>query len=380
MDALTLLIILALVILAAAFPLLLRKRHRRIDRHDREVKALNAILAGDQAGALRELREVARQDTGNIAVYIQVGDLCRQMGDAETAVRIHQDVLDREGISSRVRFEVHQHLARDFEALGRFQSALEHAQEMLKEERKNVWALKAVHRYYTQLQQWDAAIKAYQREIAVTREPRESLPALYKTQEALSVLTADKRSQAISLFKQAIKLSNACAEPYYHLGRIFQEDKNLKHAIDYFSTFAELDPSAGSLIYQEIEKMYFELGQFDQVEQFYKRLHKRQPENLDALLGLANYYERKGENREALNLLEDAENGSSENLSFVLGRLRLLEKLGREDELKRSINRFIEQDRRKRILTCPFCGHVSSEPRYLCPKCGNIRDDSNASA
>lgn len=267
----------------------------------------------------------------------------------------------------------HERLATDFEALKQFNHAAKHAGSMLKIDKKNLWALRALHRYDVQRGNWNSAIKSFQKEQAGGGNANPLLPAIYKTQEAIQARTAGKLEDAITLLKQAIKLNSKCAAPYYHLGKIRQEEGNYKHAIDFYTTFVELDPTSGSIVFAEIEKMYFELGQFEQVEQFYKRLNKRQPDNLEVIIGLANYFERKGEYRDALTLLDEVKNPDYNNLSFILGHLHLLDKLGHKDTLKSTIDDFINSDRQKRILTCPSCGRISDEPSYICDKCGWVK-------
>lgn len=371
MDLVTLVfIVLFLAIIAVLIRFLFFTGKHKASSHDLEIKALNYMLKGEKEQALKLLKEIGHQDTSNLGVYLQVGDLNRQLGNADAAVRVHQDVLNRHNISQDITMMAHERLAKDYEALGQYEKAEKHAEAMLKEDKKNLWALQALHRLAVKSKKWNSAIKAFQKENASGGSADPLLPAIYKTQEAIDVKNAGNIAEAITLLKQASKLNNKCAAPYYHLGKIKQEENNYKHAIDFFTTFVELDPTAGSYVFSEIEKMYFELGQFEQVEQFYQRLHKKQPENLEVVIGLAAYFERKGEYRDALSLLEDVKDPDFTNLSYILKRLNILEKLGHKDALKQAVDEFVSSDRRSRILTCPECGNVSDEPSYICGKCG----------
>ena len=374
MDLITLLV---LVLILAVIGVLIRyfffSQPKKIGARGAEIKALNHILAGEQKQALQQLSEIARNDTSNHGAFLQVGDLYRQLGNAEQAIIVHEDVLNRQGINQDFLLMALERLARDHEALKQYPQAVQYAEAILKIKKKDLWALKALHRYAVKQAKWADAIKTFQKENAAGGKADPLLPAIYKTQEALQLKNAGKSSEAISLLKHAIKLNSKCAAPYYHLGIIRQEEGNFKHAIDFLTSFVELDPTAGSIVFAEIEKMYFELGQFDQVEQFYQRLHKKQPDNLEVVIGLANYFERKGEYRDALSLLEDIKEPDYSNLSFVLGQLNMLEKLGHKDMLKTTIENFIASDRQKRILTCPDCGNISDEPRYICDKCGWVK-------
>lgn len=374
MDTTSVLLLLGFVILLGiTVRMIFFTRTKNTTRHDMEIQALNSILADDKEKALQLLKEIARTDTANTGAYLQVGDLYRQLGNPEAAIRVHQDILERDDVTREMKLMAHERLAMDYEALKQYPQAVNHAEAILKFDKKNLWALQALHRYTVQLADWDAAIKAFQKEKAAGGRVDPLLPAIYKTEDALKAKASGNLSSAVSQLKQAIKLNSKCPAPYYHLGRIRQEEGNYKHAIDFYTTFVELDPTAGSIVFSDIEKMYFELGQFEQVEIFYQRLHQKQPKNLEVIIGLANYFERKGEVRDALSLLEEVKAPDHGNLSFVLGHLHLLEKLGHKDALKSAIETFIISDRQKRILTCPTCGHIGSEPSYICGKCGTAR-------
>ena len=374
MDLITLLFI---VLILAVAGLLVRyfffSQPKKIGARGAEIKALNHILAGEKKQALDQLSEIAHNDTSNHGAFLQVGDLYRQLGNPAQAIMVHEDVLNRQGISQDFLLMAHERLAKDHEALKQYPQAVHHAEAILGMKKKNLWALKALHRYAVKQGKWADAIKAFQKENAAGGKANPLLPAIYKTQEALQQKQAGKKAEAITLLKHAIKLNSKCAAPYYHLGKIRQDEGNYKHAIDFLTSFVELDPTAGSIVFAEIEKMYFELGQFEQVEQFYQRLHKKQPDNLEVVIGLANYFERKGEFRDALTLIEDIKEPDYSNLSFIFGHINMLEKLGHKDTLKSTIEDFIASDRQKRILTCPDCGHVSDEPRYICDKCGWVK-------
>lgn len=374
MDLITLLfIVLFLAIVGMLVRYFFFSQPKKIGARGAEIKALNHILAGEKKQALQQLLEIARNDTSNHGAFLQVGDLYRQLGNAEQAIVVHEDVLNRQGLSQDFLLMAHERLAKDYETSNKYPQAVQHAEAILKVKKKDLWALKALHRYAVKQAKWAEAIKAFQKENAAGGKADPQLPAIYKTEEALQLKQAGKTSDAVTLLKQAIKLNSKCAAPFYHLGKIRQEEGNFKHAIDFLTSFVELDPTAGSIVFAEIEKMYFELGQFEQVEQFYHRLHQKQPDNLEVVIGLANYFERKGEFRDALSLLEDIKEPDYSNLSFILGQLKILEKLGHKDMLKTTIDGFIRSDRQKRILTCTDCGNISDEPRYICDKCGWVK-------
>lgn len=349
-----------------------RKKVSQMTTHDLEIRGLNLLLQERPEEALSVFLDIAKRDTGNVRAYMQVADLYRELGSPRKSIDIHDDLLHRPGMSDQFRTMIYQSLAEDHEALEQYEKALEFARLVLKINKKDLWALKAKHKYYKALKNWPKAINAFERLKSVKPELDERIPALYKVEEALEKQASGDSAEAISLLKQAIKMGKPVPAAYFHLGKINQTSGHLKHAIDYYTTFAELDPELGSLVFPEIEKMYFELGQFDSVEQFYSRLRSKQPDSIDVAVGLASHLERKGELEDALSIIDESLNLKPESHRLSLIRLNLLNKLGKTDASQKQIQTMLAAEYRKNNLTCKHCGYSAEYPIYLCPGCGNL--------
>lgn len=352
-----------------------RKSGTRMTSHDLEIKGLNLLLQKRPQEALGVFLDLARKDTNNLRVYMQVADIYRELGTPRKSIDIHEDLLNRPGISDQFRMMIYQSLAEDYEALKQYEKALDYARSVLKINKRDPWAIQAKHDYHRAAGNWAKAIRAFDRLKSIKPDLDERIPVLYKVQEALEKLSAGDTSEATSLLKQAIKMGKPVPAAYYHLGQISQKSGQLKHAIDYYTTFAELEPELGSLVFPEIEKMYFELRQFDSVEQFYIRLRKRQPESVDIAVGLASHLERKGELQEALSTVDEAQVHKPDSRRLSLIRVSLLNKMGRSDAADDQVQRMLTAEYRKNKLTCKFCGHKADYPIYLCPECGKITFD-----
>lgn len=343
--------------------------------HDLEIQGLNLLLQNRPQEALAVFLDLARRDTNNLRVYMQVADIYRELGTPRKSIDIHEDLLNRPGISDQFRMMIFQSLAEDYEALGQYEKALDYARSVLKINKRDPWAIQAKHDYHRAAGNWAKAIRAFDRLKNIKPDMDDRIPVLYKVEEALEKLKAGEISDATSLLKQAIKMGKPVPAAYYHLGQISQKSSQLKNAIDYYTTFAELEPELGSLVYPEIEKMYFELNQFDSVEQFYTRLRKKQPESVDIAVGLASHLERKGELQEALSIVDEAQVHKPDSRRLSLIRVSLLNKMGRADAADAQVQRMLTAEYRKNKLTCKFCGFNADYPIYLCPKCGKFTFD-----
>ena len=348
------------------------KKATRMNTHDLEIKGLNLLLQDQPKEALDVFLDLARSDTSNLRAYMQVADLYRELGSPRKSIDIHEDLLQRTGVSDQFRVMIYQSLAEDYVALKQYDKALDYARSVLKINKKDPWAIQAKHDYHRAAKHWAKAVYAFEKLKTIKPDLDDRIPAYYKVEEALEKLRGGDRSEATSLLKQAIKMGKPVPSAYYHLGKISQESGHLKHAIDYYTTFAELDPELGSLVFPEIEKMYFELGQFDSVEQFYNRLRSKQPDSIDVAVGLASHLERKGELQEALTIVDDALLHNPESNRLSLMHLNLLNKLGKKDAAQDQIQTMINTEYRKNILTCKHCGFSADYPIYLCPQCGEL--------
>ncbi len=119
--------------------------------------ALNAMVRGDTRTALSHLRDVVKQDTNHIDAYLQMGDILREEGNAEAAIKIHQSLTVRPNLSNEIKREIHKSLALDFEQVNQFAKARREAELVLKLDKKNLWANKFLLTIFEQQREWDKA-------------------------------------------------------------------------------------------------------------------------------------------------------------------------------------------------------------------------------
>ena len=82
--------------------------------------ALNAMVRGDSRTALNNLRHVVKQDTNHIDAYLQMGDILREEGNAQAAIKIHQSLTVRPNLDNDVKIDIHRSLALDLLSFDNF--------------------------------------------------------------------------------------------------------------------------------------------------------------------------------------------------------------------------------------------------------------------
>jgi lipopolysaccharide biosynthesis regulator YciM len=109
MDPITIIIVIAIIVVATAMIFLLRSK-KLVNTDLLYSDALNAILKGNNADAINILKQVVGQDSDNMNAYLQLGNLLRSTNPKQAA-KIHQSLTVRPKLSKLISKEIHQALA-----------------------------------------------------------------------------------------------------------------------------------------------------------------------------------------------------------------------------------------------------------------------------
>ena len=98
------------------------------------------LVRGDSENAIRLLRDVVKQDTNHLDAYLQLGDILRQEGNSQNAIKIHQSLTVRPGLDEKLQIQIHQSLAKDYLSLNETYLAKKEAEMILDIDKKESWA------------------------------------------------------------------------------------------------------------------------------------------------------------------------------------------------------------------------------------------------
>ena len=303
--------------------------------------ALNAMVRGDTRTALSHLRDVVKQDTNHIDAYLQMGDILREEGNVDAAIKIHQSLTVRPNLSNEIKREIHKSLALDFEQVNQFAKARQEAELVLKLDKKNLWANKFLLTIFEQQRDWDKATQISKTIQRIKQSQDPSQIARFLVYQGMDKHERGDQTEAITTFQKAVKIAPEFGLPYLRLGDLYAESRDLVKAIEYWEKFALLSPKDGRRVYSKIESALFDLGRFSEVEKFYKRIMDIDPSNLSALAKLANVLEEKGEHNNALSLVEDALSQNETSVHAHLMKLKLSLHISKPHELSNQIDEII---------------------------------------
>ena len=342
-------LILILISLGVLGFFIFRKPKKKQPTQSIYTKALNSIIQGETKVALKHLKDVVKQDTNHIDAYLQIGNILREEGNIEAAIKIHRSLTVRPNLGRSVYRQIHKSLALDYYKNGNLIRAKEEALKVVKSNKKNLWANQFLLEISEDQNDWKEAAqlsKTVQR-IKSSKNPEQL--SRFLVFQSMDKLKNHQSNEAIILLKKAIKNSPTFSLPYQKLGDVFYQENKLEDAIKNWEKFVELNPGESKKTLSKIESAYFDIGQFDDVEKFYNRVIQKNPSNLIALVNLANLLQQKGEYDTSMSLIDDALLQNEESIFINLMKLKL--SLNQTDDIKykKLIDKIIEQFKEKNI-------------------------------
>lgn len=335
----TVYIIVAVVILVFYYYL----KPKKIQRFESlYTDALNAIVRGDSKTALTLLRQVVRQDTDHINAYLQMGEILREQGQAQQALKIHKSLTVRPNLTEEQQFEVHRSMAMDYMSLDMIDKAKQEAEIILKLEKKNPWAMQLLLEIAEKERNWVKAAQVAKDIQKITQQKNPSVLAQFQVYEGMDKISKDDRKGAEKCFFRALEIDPQFGQAHFRLGNLYEEDRDLLKAIEHWEIYATMEPENAKSIFTKVETALFDLGRYSEVEKFYNRILEKTPANLDALARMANVLVEKGERQQALNLIDSVMEKFDKSIHARLMKLKTSLTIAPPHELSRQIDKIIE--------------------------------------
>ncbi len=267
------------------------------------IEALKCLVKNDKNGAVSYLRQVVKKDSDHVEAYLLLGNTIRSESP-EQAVKIHQSLTVRPGLSKDKILEIHKALAEDYHAIGRLKDAKREGEKILKLERRNQWAVQLMLEISEQEKDWRQAEKWNHLLIKIVGGNDQNDRGRFHVYAGIEKLKLGALTDAETEFNKSVKLSPKFALPYYHLGILNAKNGRKELALENWKKYLSLTPNPIPDIFKEIESLLFELNSYNLLEDIYGNILKIFPNNLEVLVRMINYLLEVGNKKEASELLE----------------------------------------------------------------------------
>jgi lipopolysaccharide biosynthesis regulator YciM len=358
----------AIIVIAVIITLILRrKRSQRSRSAGRYVNALKDLIRGDEDSAFGRLKKVVREDTGNIDAYLQLGDIFRRRGEPARALQIHRQLMIRGDLKSSDKLELLKSLALDYIQSGKDERAIATLQELIYQAKKNLWAHEHLLDIYERLGRWSQALTLQEAIFKITGTGDDGLLALYEVQIGHDWLKKKDYHKARLKYKDALRRDRSCAPAYLGLGDANEQEGRLEEAIESWKELLVKVPDKGYLAFGKLEKSLFDQGRFGEITKLYRDLLERDPDNLRALLALANIHEKKGDLAAAIEACERAVKIDPGSMAARSSLVKFYRHRGEDQKLNEHLAAIVASA--SDTFSCQNCDYQSTEPLWLCPKC-----------
>ena len=365
-----------LIVVGAAVLLFAYLQHR--ESHKTPVQtpyteALHGLLSGDKARALQKLRETVQRDTSNIDAYIRLGQLLFEMNEQMRGLKVHRMLTLRADLSNPQRIEVYRALARDYAALIDIPRALECLDQILRISKRDLPALREKQALLEKHQDWTAAFETAQKLQSLDGGVSPRRLAILKVQEGLKLAQKGKERDGRLCLREATKYDTRCPAPFLYWGDSYIREGRTEDAVNIWRRLLERNPAASYIVFDRLASNLFELGRFNEIEQIYRDVLRKHPQNVHAYAALSKFLEKRGDRAESIAVLED---GLEKNPESLWLRRLLVRVSGEQGDTNRLVT--LTRDILARVMkeayefTCSECRFVTREPLWHCPKCGAL--------
>jgi lipopolysaccharide biosynthesis regulator YciM len=328
-------------------------------------KGLNFLLNEQPDKAIEAFIEVVKVDPETVELHFALGSLFRRRGEYDRAIRMHQNLLERDDLAAEQKVIALAELGQDYLKAG----ILDRAEEVFKKLESSPQARlarKHLLEIYEQEKDWNRAIE-------MTRhvEPDARAMAQYYCELAASEAAQSRPDAARRHLERALEENRKCVRASLQFGDL-EKDQNPEKAIEHWKRIESQDPAYLALAAQRLLDAHRDAGRGEEGLRLLTNYLERYP-SLDLLdTVFRQTLEAKG-HEEAYTLVRD----ELRRNPTLLGLDRLLEaqiiaaaQPDRRRDLELVRNLVHGHTLRLARYRCESCGFKARQFHWRCPGCG----------
>ena len=330
-------------------------------------RGLNFLLNEQPDRTIEAFVDAVKVDPHTIELHFALGSLFRRRGETERAIRMHQNLLERDDLPQDLRLQAMSELGQDYLKAGLLDRAEEvfdklRESDMVKEAKRNLLEI------YQLEKDWMKAITiaAELPDIATQKEIAE-----YYCELAAAEMIRSRPDAAADYLKTALERNRKCVRASLLQGDIEAQQDRLEEAVACWLRIEQQDPTYLALVAQRLLDAYRKLERRDEGLQLL-RGYLEHYHSLD-LLNVVFQLVLESEGPEAAySLVRDELKRNPTLLGFdKLIEARLLV-TAPEMRADLELSKGIVQGYTKRLARyrCDNCGFKARQFYWRCPACG----------
>ncbi len=333
-------------------------------------RGLNYLLNEQPDKAIEVFLKIAEVDRDTVETHLALGNLFRRRGEVDRAIRFHQNLISREGLSVQQRTQALLELGEDYMRAGLLDRAERLFSELIEIEAHTPSALKHLISIYQQEKDWHKSIEHARRLQRISGEDMGPVIAQFYCELAASSWHERDAEAAREHLAEALKTDPHCVRASLLEGEIASAQGDFEAAIESYERVAEQDLDYIPDILEPLLECLEQAGRKDQGRTFLESVIERY-RGISPVLALAELIQN-AEGRPAAVEFISAQlrrRPSVKGLAHLIG-LNLSDSSGAARE-----NLLILQDLTSKLLEgkpvyrCNYCGFGTRYLHWQCPSC-----------
>ena len=334
------------------------KPSKKTDIKELYSEGLDMMINGLQKSAYNNFKKIVEIDSEHIKAYLRLGQVLRESGNPKKALKIHKGLIIRQNLTSYDLLELHKNISLDYFKIGKVNFAIEEALKILKIDKKNIWAISKLMKFYMHLNDWSKASSYLEKFQKINNSVNNRKLGLFIMQEGRGLQNEDKFELARRKFEKALSIDPDLSASYYFIAEtysresekyfqlsentddkesdIYKENINkaldsLAKAIPMWIKYSNSKPKQSWMVIHLLKDALFALDRYDELEHVLKDIIEKDKNNSEVIATLADMYAHKGDLQNAIEIVDSAIKNDSDSLIIKLIRLKLLTLNGKQN-------------------------------------------------
>ena len=330
-------------------------------------KGLNFLLNEEPDKAIEAFTEVVKADPQTIELHFALGSLFRRRGEIERAIRIHQGLLEREGLPEELRLQAIAAIGKDYLRAGLLDRAEESFQRLAGTARDTEGKRNLLTIYQAE-KEWRKAIDVASElpEYATQKEVSH-----FYCELATTALNQSKPNDARALLESALLAHRQSTRATALVGDMYGQLGDWPKAVEAWQRIEQQNPAYLSIVSQRLLEAYRRMGQEAEGMQLLRGYLSAYP-SLDLLDTVFNLVIQLEGVDAALVLVKDElrRNPTLLGLDKLLETQLVMAPPERRSDLELVKSIIHGQTRRAARYRCETCGFKARQFYWRCPACG----------
>ena len=338
------------------------------------LKSMNYLMTDQHDKALDTFMSMINVSKDTAETHIILGNMFRNRGEVDRAIRIHQNLIARPELHSRIKQECSTELAKDYLKAGFLDRAEIIFTKLSKEVKNPIQILYYLKEIYEQEKEWKKAIEVSIRIQSVSNKELSDIISHYYCELAeiqLSFGDNDSIKEARQYINKAIGYNKKSIRALILLGDISSNNGNYTDALKKYINIYENFPEESYLVLTKLKNVYEKLNKKDNFYDFLRSItNVRYP--IDLYSNIHKSLDGNVSNKEISDLYQNEFLNNRVNLSQLSEYLSLIidNKVAFDNKSLNNIKACIDVYSNKDSMhECIQCGYESTKHFWQCPGC-----------